>query len=471
MKNFKIRKGGFIKSSNNTTNMMYNVLYVLVFFIIFATYKNGIYPAINGYGNLYDVFKPLILTSFASITSLFTEYLYFFIIKKEKKSLYTLFSESYAIIPGVFLSLIIPINTPLWLLILGAFMASLSKMIMGGLGKNVLNPALVGSLFVTIIFSSFTGGYLNAYEMDAISSATPLSNFTAGGYVATYDNLVSSYGSLIDFFLGNIPGSIGETSALLCIISFVYLVYKKVIKWRIPVSYLITVVIISLGICIFKDVGIWFVLFNIFSGGLLFGAIFMATDPVTTPINHFGQIFGGIFLGIMTMIIRYLTPLPEGVMISILIFNILTIFINKLSIKLFDNKYIRICIIVLLVVLTLGCSYFISTKVSNKPLDDTYRILSKLENGNITTYEVSGRGYSGNNSLKLRIVFTDNQISDIEIIGSHETYTNMIYTNDYLNKLVSNQNNLDNLDTISGATYTSKYLKEIVSKTILDYSK
>jgi len=124
-----------MKSNNSTSKMMYSILVILVPFIIFATYKNGIYPVINGYGNLYLVFKPLLYASVASIICLITEYLYYLVIKKEKKSLYTLFGESYAIIPGVFLSLIIPINTPIWLIILGSFIASLSKMVFGGLGK------------------------------------------------------------------------------------------------------------------------------------------------------------------------------------------------------------------------------------------------------------------------------------------------------------------------------------------------
>ena len=111
MKEFKVRSGNFLKSSNSTSNMMYAILVVLIPFIIFSTYKNGIYPIIKGYGNLYLVFKPLIFASVASLFCIVTEYLYYYI-KKDKRSFYKLFSESYAIIPGIFLSLIIPINTP-----------------------------------------------------------------------------------------------------------------------------------------------------------------------------------------------------------------------------------------------------------------------------------------------------------------------------------------------------------------------
>lgn len=470
MKNFKIRKGNYIKSTNSTSNMMYTILIILVPFIIFGTFKNGIYPAIKGYGNLYTVFKPLIYIIIPALTCIITEYI-FYIIKKDKKNIYKLFAESYAIIPGVFIGLITSINTPIWLLVLGGVIASLSKLLFEGFGKNKLNPALVGALFVTVIFSSYLGGYLNPYEIDTISSATPLSNMTASSYVATYDNVVKPYGTLWTFFFGNIPGAIGETSSFLCIVALIYLIYKKTIKWRIPVSYITSVAVISLIICITKDIGLWFILFNLLSGGLLFGATFMATDPVTSPMSHEGQVIGGIILGITTMIIRYLTPLPEGVLISILIFNIITILINKLSIKLYGKRELKTTLLIVVSILCILSSFVINKNITNKELDDTYKIQSKEKIGNSTIYEVSGRGYAGNNSIKLKITFTGNNVSNIEVISSHETYIGMIYDEDYLNKIINNQNNLDNLDTISGCTYTSKYLKEIVEKTKENYIK
>lgn len=470
MKEFKVRKGNFLKSNNSTSNMMYTILITLIPFIIYSTFKNGIYPIIKGYGNLYLVFKPLIFVVVASLFGMITEYIYYYL-KKDKRDFYSLFTESYAIIPSVFLSLIISINTPIWLVIVGSIIASLSKVLMGGLGKNILNPALTGSLFITVIFSSLVGGYLNPYEVDTISSATPLSNMTASGYLVTYDNLVKPFGNLFNFFFGNIPGAIGETCSILCIISFIYLTYKKIIKWRISSSYVGMVVVISLIICLTKGIGLWFILFNVLSGGLLFGAVFMATDPVTTPITRRGQIISGILMGIITMGIRYLTPLPEGVLISILIVNIITVFINKLSIKLYGKDNISNIILFSIILLCILFSFVIGKNIITKPLDDTYEILSKVKEGNTTTYEVKGKGYAGNGSIKLRIIFTNDNISNIEVISSHETYTNMIYDNNYLNKIISNQNNLDNLDTISGCTYTSKYLKEIVEKTKEDYAK
>ena len=470
MKKFKTREGNFMKSKNSTSNMMYTVLIVLVPFIIFGTFKNGIYPAVKGYGNLYTVFKPLLYIVIPALVCLLVEYLYY-LLKKDKKSFSELFGESYALLPGVFLGLITSINTPLWLLILGSVIASLSKMIFGGLGKNKLNPALVGALFVTVIFSSFLGGYLNLNEADVISSATPLSNMTASSYLVTYDNLVAPFGTLWTFFFGNMPGAIGETCSFLCIVALIYLIYAKVIKWRVPISYLLSVALISLIICITKDIGLWFVLFNLLSGGLLFGAVFMATDPVTSPMSHTGQVIGGILLGILTMAIRYLTKLPEGVLVSILIYNIITIFLNKLTIKTYGKRTLNTCLIVSVGMLCLLSSFVIGKNIITREPDDTYKIISKEKVGNNTIYEVLGRGYAGNNSIKLKITFTGNDVSNIEVLSNHETYMGMIYDNDYLDKIIDNQNNLDNLDTISGCTYTSKYLKEIVEKTKNDYNR
>lgn len=469
MKKFITREGNFMKSKNSTSNMMYTVLVVLVPFIIFGTFKNGIYPVVKGYGNLYTVFKPLLYVIVPALVCLLVEYLYY-LIKKDKKSFSELFGESYAIIPGVFLGLITSINTPEWFLVLGAVIASLSKLLFGGLGKNKLNPALVGSLFITVIFSSLIGGYLNPYEADVISSATPLSNLTASSYLVTYDNLVSPYGTLLTFFFGNMPGAIGETCSFLCIVALIYLIYAKVIKWRIPVSYLLSVTVISLIICLIKDIGLWFVLFNLLSGGLLFGATFMATDPVTSPMSHTGGVIGGIILGILTMSIRYLTKLPEGVLVSILIYNVLTIFINKLTIKMYGKKSLKISLVVITSILCVLSSFVISKNIITKEPDDTYKIISKQKVATGAVYEVSGRGYAGNNSIKLKITFTGNDVTGIEVLSSHETYIGMIYDEKYLDKIIYNQNNLDNLDTISGCTYTSKYLKEIVEKTKQDYN-
>lgn len=469
MRTFKVRKGNFIKSDNNTRKMMYHVIIALMPIVIFSFYKNGMLPIIKGSREILDIFTPLILIIVPMIVCLFVEYIYF-IIKKEKKSIKYLFEESFAIIPGLFIGLIIPINTPILLVILASVIASVSKMIFGGLGKNIFNPALAGALIIIIFASSYIGtqgGYLNNYEMDAISGATPLANLSAISYAGSYEEIVGPYGSLWSFFFGNIPGAIGETSAFLCIVAFIYFVVNKVIKWRIPVFYVGTVFIMSLIIGLTNNMGLWYPVFCVLSGSVLFGAVFMTTDPVTTPITRHSQILGGIILGILTIGIRYLTNYPEGVLISILILNILTIFINKLSIKFSYNKIYKIGSIILVVIMALALSLVISNRIDYNPntnIDSNFQVTEIKKTGNNTIYYVTSRGFTGKKAIKSKITMQSNNIINLEILSNTESYYYLIDESNYIDNIVKNQNNLDNVDAVSGATYTSNYLKELIEK-------
>ena len=469
MKQFKVKKGNYIKSPDSTKKMMDYVLIALLPIIIFSFYKNGIMPLIKGTGNILELFKPLLYVIIPALISLFTEYL-FYIIKKDKKDIKFLIKESFAILPGIFLGLIIPINTPIWLLIVAAFIASFSKMIFGGLGKNPLNPALVGGLFIIIFASSYIGtqgGYLNSYEVDAISGATPLANLNALSYAGSYEEVVAPYGSLWSFFFGNIPGAIGETSAVLCIMAFVYLLANKVIKWRIPVCYVLSVFIMSALIGFNNNMGLWYPVFCILSGSVLFGAVFMVTDPVTSPITKHGQILGGIILGILTIGIRYLTNYPEGVLISILIFNVLTIFINKLSIKFENNKLYKILSFSTLIIIATVLTIVISNKIDYNPnsnIDPNFQVTETEKQGNTRVYYVTSRGFTGKNSIKSKITMKDNNVTNLEIIENKESYYHLIEGSNYINDIVENQNSLDNVEAVSGATYTSSYLKELIEK-------
>jgi len=477
MREFKVKKGNFIKTNNSTKKMMYHVIISLVPIMLLAFYKNGILPIIKGSGELLDIFKPLILIIVPILVCLLTEYIYF-IIKKDKKSIQYLIEESFSIIPGIFIGLIIPINTPIWLVIIAAIIASLSKMIFGGLGKNKLNPALCGALIIIVFASSYIGtrgGYLNSYEMDAISSATPLANFSALSYAGTYEEIVGPYGTLWSFFFGSIPGALGETSSFLCIAAFIYLIVNKVIKWRIPVCYVSTVFIMSAIIGFSNNMGLWYPVFCILSGSVLFGAVFMVTDPVTSPITKHSQVLGGIILGILTISIRYLTNYPEGVLISILIFNLLTIPINKLSIKYCFNKIYNIVSIALVVAIALILSIVISNKVDYNPnsnVDPNFQVTNIEVSGNNTIYYVTSRGYTGKTSIKSKITMQNNNIISLEILSNKESYYNLIEETNFIEEIVTNQNNLANVDAVSGATYTSDYLKELVEKIkVYDKSK
>lgn len=467
-------KGPYMRSKTKTSNMMMNLVISLIPIIIFTFYKNGVIPYMEGKSNLLGLFYPLIFILIPTISAGIFEGIYAKVFLKEKK-LKKFLINSYSFIPGLFLGLILPINTPISVLIFGALVSSiLGKMLFGGFGNNIFNPALIGRLFIISTYAiviSNNGGYLNNYEIDAISGATPLSNVSVVTGIGTYDTLVKPYGTLLDFFIGTIPGAVGETSALLCIIAFIYLTITKTIKWRIPLFYVSTVFLMTMLIGFTNGVGLWYPLFQVLSGGLLFGAVFMATDPVTSPTTPFGQVIYGLSLGILTVVFRYLTPYPEGVLTSILTMNMLVFIIEKIGIKVRNNENKMILPIIVFITLILGIPFMISPKfkVEENKKDTNYNIISSEKNGNNVTYVVTQKGYVGN--IKASITINNSKIVKLEILEQNESFYQKIIDADYINKLLNEQNNIKDVDTVSGATVTSTALKKMVINTLEDYGE
>ena len=351
--------GPFIKDKNTTKTMMNHILIALTPIILFTILKNGIIPYKRGYIGLSGLIYPLIFILVPTISTYIFETLFKLI---KTKNIKETLKNTYSIFPGLFLGLILPLNTPLTIVILGSLVATITKIIFGGFGKNKLNPELVAKLLIIILFSSTIiskGGYLNTYEQTKFTN-TPLLNASTINGIGNYETLVRPYGRLLNIFIGNVPGTVGETSALLCVLALIYLSYFKVIKWKIPVTYVLTVFAITYVIGGTSDLGIWYPLFQIFTGGLMFSAVFLASDPVTSPVTPIGQILYGIFLGILTVIIRYLTPFPEAAFISVLIMNALVVILDRIgSIGRFNFKITLIPFIIswlLIIGLSLGIS-------------------------------------------------------------------------------------------------------------------
>lgn len=467
-------KGPYMKSKNKTSKMMIHLIIALIPIILFSFYKNGILPYIHSKTNIVGLFYPLIMVLTASLSTLVFEVLYAKIFLKEK-NLKKYIINSYSFIPGIFLALILPINTPISILIFGSFMASIvGKMLFGGFGNNIFNPALIGRIFIIATYAvviSNHGGYLNSYEVDTISSATPLSNASLVSGIGTYETLVKPYGSLLDFFIGTIPGALGETSALLCLLAFLYLTVTKTIKWRIPTFYVGTVFIMTLLIGLFNGLGFWYPFFQILSGGLMFGAVFMATDPVTSPTTPIGQVIYGLSLGILTVVLRYLTPYPEGVLTSILTMNMLVFIIDKIGVKTRLNYKKAIIPFTLLLSLILLLPINIASKynVDIDEKDPNYNVISTDINNNETIYLVTQRGYVGD--IKAEITISNNKIVKIEILEQNESFYQKVMDADYINKLMNEQNNIENIDTVSGATITSTALKKMVINTLEEHGE
>lgn len=233
-----------------------------------------------------------------------------------------------ACVTGVLLAFVCPVTIPYWTIILGAaFAILLVKMLFGGLGKNIVNPALAGRAFLfswPVIMSTWTKvGFSNAVSVigpDAVTAATPLANMHQG---------LMCEESVLDLFLGNVGGCIGETSALL-LVGFAYLLWRKVITARIPLAFIGTVAVLSFLFPQGNDRIAWMAA-QVFGGGLMLGAIFMATDYVTSPVTKLGQIVFGIGCGVLTILIRYFGGYNEGVSYAILIMNCCVVLLDRIG--------------------------------------------------------------------------------------------------------------------------------------------
>ena len=216
-----------------------------------------------------------------------------------------------AVVTGLLLAMTLPASAPLWQAALGsAFAIVVVKSLCGGLGQNVFNPALAGRALLMLVAPAGLTRYY-ALGSDAVTAATPLHHMVIPALPEE---------SLMDMFLGNCPGSIGETCALALLLGGAYLVYRKVISLRIPVAYLGTVAVLTLVFSRGQDPVQW-MLYSLLGGGVMLGAIFMATDYATSPVTPNGQIIYGIGCGALTVFFRYFGLFPEGVTYAILIMN------------------------------------------------------------------------------------------------------------------------------------------------------
>ena len=238
-----------------------------------------------------------------------------------------------AVVTGMLLAFVCPPTLPYWMIIIGAFFAIVVvKQLYGGIGCNFLNPALAGRAALLASYATAMTTWavpmskLSAFgsNADAVTSSTPLAMMKNGDFAT----LTSTY-SVVDMFLGRVGGSLGEVSALMLLLGGVYLVIRKVISWHIPVVYIATVAILTLIAAPAGISGVDYMLYNVFGGGLMLGAIFMATDYATSPVTKLGQIIFGIGCGLLTCFIRRFGSYPEGVCYSILIMNCTTWLLDK----------------------------------------------------------------------------------------------------------------------------------------------
>jgi len=303
-----------VHSSDSTQKIMYRVVYAMLPALVWSVFVFGL--------------AALWVTLVAVVSCLAFEYLIQKYLMKIKPSI----TDGSALITGILIAFNVPSNIPWWIIVIGSIASiGIGKLSFGGLGSNIFNPALVGRVFMLISFPvQMTSWPVNSRSgIDGITSATPLNIIKEGISNGTPISEISgNLPSTLDMLFGNIGGSLGEISALLLIIGGLYMLWKKVITWHIPVSIVGTVALIS---TIF-----WFInpemyinpVYHILAGGLMLGAIFMATDMVSSPMTPKGQLIYGIGIGIITISIRMFGAYPEGISFAILIMNAVTPLIN-----------------------------------------------------------------------------------------------------------------------------------------------
>ena len=379
--NFVLDKAPYIRKADNkgygTAVMMRDFLIALLPLILFAWVKNGLLPYINmDTFSIWDMLRPLLLVIIGAATSYLTE-LVFYLLRGEKK-VFRKLMVSFPAIPGILLAMILPYGTPYWVLVLGAIFGTFfGKLVFGGFGNNIFNPALVGYIFVTTAFTSqILPNYLNPSEYFT-AGATPMATL-GSDFANGVPTILSDY-PLWKIFVGLVPGALAETSALLCLVALVYLLVRKVINWRIPVIYIATVFVLTYVIGAFNGYAadIKYSLTYIFSGALFFGAVFMATEPVTSPRSPNGKVIYALFLGVLTVLFRYRSSMPEGVATSILLMNCFTVIVDRLAAGLRvaanKKKVIVTYAVVGLLVLGIG-AYGVSAAVPKEVMEEvTYK--------------------------------------------------------------------------------------------------
>ncbi len=297
-----------IRSGDTTRSIMIAVITALIPAVIFSGFLFG--------------WRAIVITAISVASSVLAEYLFNLCCKKKQT-----IKDCSAIVSGLLLALTLPVAVPVWIPVVGSFFAMIVvKGVFGGLGNNFMNPALAARAFLFIAWPVHMTTWIKPFEYDGLSiflnvnideiitSATPMQALRAEEF---------HFSELSELFMGNVGGSIGETSALLLLLGGIYLLIRRVINWQIPVFYIGSVAVLSMLFPVQQDVAFQYALAQICGGGLMLGAIYMATDYATTPTTSRGRVLYAIGCGVLTVIFRRFSNYPEGVSFAILLMNTL----------------------------------------------------------------------------------------------------------------------------------------------------
>ena len=302
-----------IRSKDNTRSIMLDVIIALLPALVMSIYVFGV--------------RALTMVLVSVAACVFWEWAYHKLLKKPQS-----IGDLSAVVTGILLAFVCPPTTPVWMLIIGSFFSIVVvKQLYGGIGCNFLNPALAGrAILLASYATAMTTWSLPSSKKalaDVISTATPL-QIMKEGTAEKFTELTTNY-TVGDMFIGRIGGSLGEVSALALLLGGAWLLIRKVISWHTPVAFIGTVAILTLISAPAGIDNVQYMLYNVFGGGLMLGAFFMATDYATSPVTKPGQLIFGIGCGLITCFIRRFGSYPEGVCYSILIMNCTTWLLDK----------------------------------------------------------------------------------------------------------------------------------------------
>lgn len=339
----------------------------------------------SAYGSRYAL-QAILLLICSLVTTLVCEFLFAKIRKRDPKKE---IQNSFGWVTAIILTLMVPISTrPYALIISTAFAIIFGKMLFGGFGHNIFNPAAVGR---AVIFATFTGASTNL-----VTSATPTALIANSyGWVPAnadaLDGFLSQVGGWSSLFLGTYPGALGETFTIAIVLIGIFLIVRKIIDWRVPVVYLGTIFVMTAIVAIITGVGsyhgipgfIWYPVLHLILGGVVFGAFFMLTDPVTSPTSAAGRTIFALGAGILTVLIRLTGNLPEGCLYSILLMNMMTPLIESLLdgkqldiLKKAKHGFIYLALVGLAITIFAACSVH---PVSNPKGEKEAKVVENVE--------------------------------------------------------------------------------------------
>lgn len=339
----------------------------------------------SAYGSRYAL-QAILLLVCSLVTTLVCEFLFAKIRKRDPKKE---IQNSFGWVTAIILTLMVPISTrPYALIISTAFAIIFGKMLFGGFGHNIFNPAAVGR---AVIFATFTGASTNL-----VTSATPTALIANSyGWVPAnadaLDGFLSQVGGWSSLFLGTYPGALGETFTIAIVLIGILLIVRKIIDWRVPVVYLGTIFVMTAIVAIITGVGsyhgipgfIWYPVLHLILGGVVFGAFFMLTDPVTSPTSAAGRTIFALGAGILTVLIRLTGNLPEGCLYSILLMNMMTPLIESLLdgkqldiLKKAKHGFIYLALVGLAITIFAACSVH---PVSNPKGEKEAKVVENVE--------------------------------------------------------------------------------------------